>query len=494
MNQKTCLKGRNQSLSRSQLSKFLYIDLFQHVNCKCSSFWFMISCMDQICVLAFSFLSQFWTILWLLIWFQMVPPVSAISTENTFPEISFNAFYQVIDATFGSDISLATVLTILFTLTENPDLLNLHFRQQHPEHKGENKSQTSGWMIALAKALIEQLGQRKDSLHYDGEGVDLNSQEEAKLIATKLNDLAIDINLTPYDDKNGYRGKLLPVSLKTIQPVHIICPSSLVCGTVTCHPRSLVQAIWQCDIPLVTLIKGHKIYKNVSVLTGKCPECNTFYSADHERFFDNSQEAQQPKRVYLNSAKYLKLGSNLWVDRLFSSSVINAMYSFHASASAYSQYWNITYGTRSTHISRSHIWQAFVQDSLQTIAAESNIHIELNDPLNITEVTTQAFEILGEQGVIRSADQHSCSECTQPYKKTSDSIMNDPAAVVGVDENQDIPPLQEADEAPDSSHPISPVSIDDSHDSMDVDQKNVTMVVLDGIVMGPTVIFFLNTI
>ncbi len=125
---------------------------------------------------------------------------------------------------------------------------------------------------------------------------------------------------------------------------------------------------------------------------------------------------------------------------------------------------------------------------------QSNIHIELNDPLNITEVTTQAFEILGEQGVIRSADQHSCSECTQPYKKTSDSIMNDPAAVVGVDENQDIPPLQEADEAPDSSHPISPVSIDDSHDSMDVDQKNVTMVVLDGIVMGPTVIFFLNTI
>ena len=127
MNQKTCLKGRNQSLSRSQLSKFLYIDLFQHVNCKYSSFWFMISCMDQICVLAFSFLSQFWTILWLLIWFQMVPPVSAISTENTFSEIYFNAFYQVIDATFGSDISLATVLTILFTLTENPDLLNLHF-------------------------------------------------------------------------------------------------------------------------------------------------------------------------------------------------------------------------------------------------------------------------------------------------------------------------------------------------------------------------------
>ena len=111
------------------------------------------------------------------------------------------------------------------------------------------------------------------------------------------------------------------------------------------------------------------------------------------------------------------------------------MYSFHASISAYSQYWNITYGTKSTNVSRDHIWQAFVQDSLRTIAAESNINIELNDSLNIMEVTTQAFELLGEQGIIRAADQHVCSECTEPYKKTSDAVLNNPAAVVGVDEN-----------------------------------------------------------
>jgi hypothetical protein len=37
---------------------------------------------------------------------------------------------------------------------------------------------------------------------------------------------------------------------------------------------------------------------------------------------------------------------------------------------------------------------------LRTIAAESKIDLELNDPLNITEVTTQAFEILGEKGII----------------------------------------------------------------------------------------------
>ena len=426
--------------------------------------------------------------IWIWIWFQMVPSVYAAQTEHPFPDTSFYAFNQIIESTFGSNISLPTVLILLFTVTENVDLLNLHFRQQHREYESEKKkTETTGWMFALARALIDNLGHTKDSLYHDGEGDNLAPRDEARLVATKLNDLAVDLNLTPYDDQDAYKGKLLPISLKSIQPIHIICPSSLVCTTAKCKPRSLVQATQQRDIPLVTLIKGHKFYKKVSVLTGKCPNCKALYSADHERFIHKFDGAQQPKRVYLNSAKYLKLGSNLWADRLFSSSVINAMYSFHASVSAYSQYWNITYGTKSTNLSRAHIWQAFVQDSLHTIAAESKIDIELNDPLNITEVTTQAFELLGEQGIIRTADHHACSECTQPYKRTSDAVLNNPAAVVGVDENQNIPPFAGNNEVLAQLHPGSPISRDNSDDDMDIDKKNVTMVVLDGIVMGPTV-------
>jgi len=63
--------------------------------------------------------------------------------------------------------------------------------------------------------------------------------------------------------------------------------------------------------------------------------------------------------------------------------------------------------------------------------------------------------------------------------------MNDPAAVVGVDENQDVPPLAEDDRV--SPQPAPPISQDNSDNAMDVDKKNVTMVVLDGVVMGPTV-------
>jgi len=129
------------------------------------------------------------------------------------------------------------------------------------------------------------------------------------------------------------------------------------------------------------------------------------------------------RRVYLNSAKYLKVGKSLWVDRLFSTSVINAMYNFHASASAYAEYWNNTFGTEQLLVTRCHIWQAFVQQSVRTIAEECGFDVEFDNGLNIKEVTTQAFSVLGENGIIRAADKHACAECTQKHNKTSNVVF-----------------------------------------------------------------------
>ena len=120
-------------------------------------------------------------------------------------------------------------------------------------------------------------------------------------------------------------------------------------------------------------------------------------------------------RTYLNSARFLKVGQSLWVDRNFSNSVLNGMYSFHASASAYTEYWNNSYATH-TQITRRHIWQAFVQESLHSISSASDINLELKDALAIDDITKQAFEVLGQRGIITPASQHSCSECTQAYK------------------------------------------------------------------------------
>jgi len=72
----------------------------------------------------------------------------------------------------------------------------------------------------------------------------------------------------------------------------------------------------------------------------------------------------------------------------------------------------------------------------------SGINLVLTDGLATDEVTKEAFEILGENGMIQAADQGSCSECTHKDKGTPDIISdNDPAALVGVDEDTPVPAL-----------------------------------------------------
>lgn len=131
-------------------------------------------------------------------------------------------------------------------------------------------------------------------------------------VAMKLDAMAKLLGLEPYNKARKYTGKLKPVSHKAIQPVHIICPDAVVCKTVSCKPRSLVMTTKPSDIPFVTLIKNFRTYEDVPVLAGSCNECKTIYYADHER--SPSGMLGQADRVYLNSAKYIKIGQNIWVD------------------------------------------------------------------------------------------------------------------------------------------------------------------------------------
>ena len=56
----------------------------------------------------------------------------------------------------------------------------------------------------------------------------------------------------------------------------------------------------------MTLIMNNISYEKVPVLTGKCPNCTTLYSADHEHS-PIIDEEQQFTNLYLNSAKYVKV-------------------------------------------------------------------------------------------------------------------------------------------------------------------------------------------
>ena len=54
----------------------------------------------------------------------------------------------------------------------------------------------------------------------------------------------------------------------------------------------------------------------------------------------------------------------------------------------------------SAKLDHKHIWQAFVQESVRSIAADQDVYLELNENLPIDEVTKEAFNALGQNGVI----------------------------------------------------------------------------------------------
>ena len=107
----------------------------------------------------------------------------------------------------------------------------------------------------------------------------------------------------------------------------------------------------------------------------------------------------------------------------------------------------------------------------------------MNDNLAINEVTKEAFNTLGENGLIRAANQHHCTQCTQKYKATSDIVNGvDPAAVVGEDKNQTVPPILHTSSNSNTSNTISRQNI---QTTVDDESAVVKLVIMDGIVMGP---------
>ena len=417
-------------------------------------------------------------------------PVATAAELDPFPNVTFKVFSGFINNNFSSKISLATVLTVLFTLTSNPDLFNLHCRQQNPQNADEQNQSMTGWINALSRALKDHLEDDTKRLFHQSERQHYETNDRiTNAIGIKLDALSKLLGLNPF--QNGkLQQKLKPVDDSVIQPVHIICPEALECETESCAGRYLNQNTRDRDIPHVTLIKGAKSFKDVRVLSGKCSNCATIYYADHESACQ-SQTNQNRNKYYLNSAKLLKVGQNLWVDRIFSEAVINSVYSFHASTSAFAEFWNDTFQTK---VSRRQVWHTFVQETIRKVAQGSNTALELKEGFPIDEVTKHAFQQLAEEGIIRSAENHFCSECTHNYKATADQITgDDPAAVVGVDENQTVPALTGPDadlairDAAQARHDAEHSMLVDQNPTATEEAAPVKMVVMDGIVMGPTV-------
>ena len=104
-------------------------------------------------VLALTFLNNLQmlpAIIWVMIALFFLPVATAVPKEMLFPDISFVEFSQFITNHFNSTISLASVLCMLFSLTENPDLLTLHARQQNARFQGEYSVTATAWICSLS--------------------------------------------------------------------------------------------------------------------------------------------------------------------------------------------------------------------------------------------------------------------------------------------------------------------------------------------------------
>ena len=369
-----------------------------------------------------------------------IPFVMASRQSGSFPSIAFKDFSDFILGNFGPTISLPTVITILLSITNNTELLSLHFKQAE---KSRSTSTSTSWIRCLARAVKEQLGEENTKTLFSE--AELSIFETATIrdrditsLAAKLGQFSQALEIYPYNQRGKFTGTLQSISHDCIKPALLICPNSAVCLTAGCNHFSLHQQSRLRDIPRVTLIKGTNIFHNVQLLSGQCDKCGTIYYADHER--TPASEGTEAMKFFLNSAQYLKVGQKLWVNREFSTAVLNAIYDLHASASSWMNFFKDTYANEGLKLSRRHIWAAFVQESIRQVSVTSGIDFSVRDTASMEEVTQAAFAILGQNGVIYPAENHSCAECSQPYRR--------------------------------------------SESEMDVDVQNVTMKVIDGIVVG----------
>ena len=173
-----------------------------------------------------------------------LPTVAASSEQQSFPDITFKVFNDFVSQHFSSRVSLATVLLVFFSLTENPDLLNLHSRQKTSLLQGENKKSTSIWIKALSRALTEQLGKETKTLFkHNTLSKDWTVDSVTDPIASKLDLMAEVLDLVPIYSKTSLRvkRKLMTASHQKIAAIHVICPSIMECNEPHCNH----WALWQ---------------------------------------------------------------------------------------------------------------------------------------------------------------------------------------------------------------------------------------------------------
>jgi hypothetical protein len=206
---------------------------------------------------------------WLLVIVIASLCLPMVNASAPFPDIAFSTFSQSIQDQFGTEIKLATVLTLLLSLTNNTDMLNLHSRQKHPSGEGEIKQTVSGWMKAFIWRLQSHLGAEIDTLFQPSDNLPVLSRDaRITRIGHKIDTIVETLQLTPYTTNGQFRGWL--GNIPDLTPVRLLCPITAQC--CICK-RAIRQVVRERDVPVVNLCEGAKIHHDVALLTGSCTKC-----------------------------------------------------------------------------------------------------------------------------------------------------------------------------------------------------------------------------
>ncbi|KAF9492969.1 hypothetical protein BDN71DRAFT_1591342 [Pleurotus eryngii] len=267
------------------------------------------------------YLQAFWMMLFLFLLLGLLPCAAAAPLEDSFPDIRFADFAKVFKLTFGENITLAAVLMLLFSITSNTDILNLHGQQKAVD---SNNQVVTSWMAAFVRAIKDKLqvdvsnipddsdddagagddnpdsGSSEDNMDAsDGDsnsGSDDNmdssgsgssgssdasvsaetifntlflpgdnhksctAKSQTTILGKKLDSLCQFLNLYTHNDKHQLRCKLLPISTSSIQPIILITPPVMGCSSAGCHGHGLTQYLRDRDISKVTLLCGSECF------------------------------------------------------------------------------------------------------------------------------------------------------------------------------------------------------------------------------------------
>ncbi|KAF6742060.1 hypothetical protein DFP72DRAFT_1082681 [Ephemerocybe angulata] len=167
-----------------------------------------------------------------LVILALASPALAAPPTLPFPNITFKVFSDCIQEQFSSDISLSTVLVLLYSLTENPEFLNLHGRQQQAKVAGEHGRTITTWMAMFSRLMLGiHLRADRRELFKPADSVVLEEHVEhtvpaVNALSLKLDQMVSVLRLNMYKPSGSIYHRRKPISYKAIEPLHLLCPQS----------------------------------------------------------------------------------------------------------------------------------------------------------------------------------------------------------------------------------------------------------------------------